>query len=50
MSYSKRLYEKKHYGRGRSGVPYVRVGSPLSPQKTNGTRSKTLQKNKKSNS
>ena len=49
MSYIKRLYEEKHYKWGRSGVPFVQVGSPMSPRKNNGTRSKTLSKNKKSN-
>ena len=46
MSYSKRLYEQKHYSKKRTGVPYR---EHKSPQNIDGTRSKTLPKNKKSN-
>ena len=46
MSYSKRLYEQKHYGKDRTGVPFF---EHKSPQNIDGTRSKTLPKNKKSN-
>ena len=46
MSYSKRLYEEKHYGRKRTGVPFREQESP---QNIDGSRSKTLPKSKKKN-
>ena len=48
MSYMKRLYEEKHYKKVRTGRPFLQFRSPLSPRKSNGTRSKTLSKIQKS--
>ena len=41
MSYSKRLYEQKHYGKSRTGVPFF---EHKSPQNIDGSRGKTLPK------
>ena len=46
MSYSKRLYEQKHYSKKRTAVPYR---EHKSPQNIDGSRGKTLPKSKTKN-
>ena len=46
MSYMKRLYEEKYYGKSRTGVPFF---EHKLPRNLYGSRSKTLPKSKKKN-